>query len=525
MLYTAHFNLREAPFRATPDPRFFYRNAVYREAYATLLYGVLQRKGLIALTGEVGTGKTTLLRRLMDEVGASVRFVLFYNTTLTFDETVEFICGELDIPVGGLSRVQRLQRLNELLIAEARRGGTVALLIDEAQNLGLDVLENLRLISNLETSTEKLLQIVLVGQPELDARLAEPALRQVAQRIAVRSRLVPLRDDEIEPFIDHRLRRCGGRCRALFTTGAIRRITAYAKGVPRVINVLGDGGLVAAYGAGATGVTSGMIDDVAADLGLCRHRRTAAPPATRARRWVAAGVAALAIAGAVVVLRGGSSLMDALPARPGLLEAAFGGRTVGPAIEQPAAAALPASAVAATARAVDSANEATSSPPMSAHLPLEGWVEHWQTIVPRGMTVSEVVSRRYGRHQLLGLELVKDLNPQIVNLDRVATGEPLWMAALTLDTLARRQPDGFYELIVASLMTPDAANRLAGHLRLRGYQARVAARDITPGFRVHRVVLERLESREAVRRAWTTVGRLGWLPPVDAGARRGSRRS
>jgi general secretion pathway protein A len=171
-LYAAHFGLREAPFRATPDPRFFYSNPVYREAYATLLYGVLQRKGFIALTGEVGTGKTTLLRRLMDELGPPVRFVLFYNTTLTFDETIEFICGELALPVDGLSRVQRLQRLNDLLIAEAQKGGNVVLLIDEAQNLGADVLENLRLISNLETSTEKLLQIVLVGQPELDAKLA-----------------------------------------------------------------------------------------------------------------------------------------------------------------------------------------------------------------------------------------------------------------------------------------------------------------------------------------------------------------
>jgi general secretion pathway protein A len=338
-LYTAHFGLREAPFRATPDPRFFYSNPVYREAYATLLYGVLHRKGFIALTGEVGTGKTTLLRRLMEELGPPVRFVLFYNTTLTFDETVEFICGELELAVDGLSRVQRLQRLNDLLIAEARQGGNVVLLIDEAQNLGPDVLENLRLISNLETATDKLLQIVLVGQPELDAKLADPALRQVAQRIAVRYRLEPLRDDEIGRFIDHRLRQCGATRRDLFTADAIQRVTAYSHGVPRLINILCDGALLAAYGAGMTRVTGAIIDEVAGDLKLPRRSETASrrmtmtPPASVLRRRHSAatasalgapGLAALALAAAVVALLVGSSVTamfgDArasLEARPG----------------------------------------------------------------------------------------------------------------------------------------------------------------------------------------------------------------
>ena len=305
-LYAGYFGLTEAPFRATPDPRFFYSNLGYREAYATLLYGVLQRKGFIALTGQIGTGKTTLLRRLMDELGPPVRFVLFYNTTLTFDETVEFICGELELAVDGLSRVQRLQRLNDLLIAEARQGGNVVLLIDEAQNLGPDVLENLRLISNLETSTEKLLQIVLVGQPELDAKLADPRLWQVAQRIAVRYRLDPLPDDEIGRFIDHRLRHCGATRRDLFTADAVRRVAAYSRGVPRLINILCDGALLAAYGIGTRRVTGAMVDEVASDLklrrGVTARRPDLAVPPARMLRWAAPSLAALALAGAAVAL-------------------------------------------------------------------------------------------------------------------------------------------------------------------------------------------------------------------------------
>jgi general secretion pathway protein A len=319
-LYAAHFGLREAPFRATPDPRFFYSNPVYREAYATLLYGVLQRKGFIALTGEVGTGKTTLLRRLMDELGPPVRFVLFYNTTLTFDETIEFICGELALPVDGLSRVQRLQRLNDLLIAEAQKGGNVVLLIDEAQNLGADVLENLRLISNLETSTEKLLQIVLVGQPELDATLADPSLRQVAQRIAVRYCLEPLREQEIEQFIEHRLRQCGAAPRDLFTAEALERVVRYSRGVPRIINVLCDAALLSAYGAGMRRVTGALVDEVAANLKIASgqtprrrldaiaagRRRDNARVRLRALRWAVPGLAVLSLAAAAGALFPGS---------------------------------------------------------------------------------------------------------------------------------------------------------------------------------------------------------------------------
>ncbi len=186
-MYTAYFGFREKPFNVTPDPRFFYENRVYQEAYATLLYGIVERKGFIVLTGEVGTGKTTLLRRLMDNLDAGVRPVFFYNTTFTFDELIQFLCAELELAGG--SRVEKIQALNDFLIAEARRGRTLVLLIDEAQHLSAEVLENLRLLSNLETSTEKLLQIVLVGQPELKAKLEDPALRQLAQRVAIRYRL------------------------------------------------------------------------------------------------------------------------------------------------------------------------------------------------------------------------------------------------------------------------------------------------------------------------------------------------
>jgi general secretion pathway protein A len=276
-----YFGLRGEAFSATPDPEAFYENACYREAYATLLYGVMDRKGFIVLTGEVGTGKTTLLRRLMDHLGTAVRFVFFYNTTLTFDEMVDFMCAELELPVEGVSRVAKLTCLNKVLIDEAVNGRTVVLLLDEAQNLSPEVLESLRLISNLETATEKLLQIVLVGQPELAITLADPGLRQFTQRVALRHRLLPLASDEVDAFIAYRLQRVGRPRQDLFAPDAVRRIAVYSKGVPRLINILCAGALLLAYGAEATRVNRAMIDEVAADLGLGAAPQIARREATR----------------------------------------------------------------------------------------------------------------------------------------------------------------------------------------------------------------------------------------------------
>jgi general secretion pathway protein A len=484
-VYAAHFGLRDAPFRATPDPRLFYLNPGYREAYETLRYGVLERKGFIALIGEVGTGKTTLLRRLMDDLGKTVRFVFFYNTTLTFDETVEFICAELGLPVTDLSRVHKLQRLNEFLITEARKGGHVVLLIDEAQNLSPEVLENLRLISNLETATDKLLQIVLVGQPELDAKLADPALRQITQRIAVRHHLSPLHDGEVGLFIARRLQRCGRPRQDLFTTGAIRRITVYARGIPRAVNILCDAALLVAYAADAKRVTSTMIDEVAFDLRFRSRRRTAPGDALR---WAPASVAAVALVVAIAALLSG-------------LMAVFGD-VPGPQEARADAEVVPAPPTGTVATAVS-----RRAAPQGEEIPSDARGDGQHTVVPPGTSISQLVSERYGPDSLLALDLIRELNPHITDFDRILAGERVWMPSLTSKTVARRQPDGSYHLIVASFATPEEANRLAELIRSSGFSVRVSAHDITRSWRIYRVSIERLESfdtadlvRRSVRR-------------------------
>jgi general secretion pathway protein A len=268
-MYASYFGFREKPFNVTPDPRFFYTNPNYQEAYANLFYGIRERKGFVVVTGEVGTGKTTLLRRLMDELDESVHFVFFYHTQLTFEEMLSFICEDFDLPVGtAAGSLQKIQALNEFLLARLSEGGTGVLLIDEAQNLSDAVLENLRLLSNLETAREKLLQIVLVGQPELELKLAQPQLRQFKQRVMIQCRLGRLKDQEIGPFIHHRLHVVGYDRQDLFPPEVIQRIAVHAKGIPRLINVICDNALLIAYGTSQRKVSPEIVEEVAQDLGL-----------------------------------------------------------------------------------------------------------------------------------------------------------------------------------------------------------------------------------------------------------------
>lgn len=261
-MYAAFYGLEEEPFNITPDPRFLYLNNTYQEALAALGYGIQARKGFLSLVGEAGTGKTTLLRHLLDTLDPSVRTVLLMNPTVSFDEILEYILMELGIPTEATGKLGRFHRLNEFLIEHARAGGNVALLIDEAQDLDPCVLEQLRLLSNLETSREKILQILFAGQPELETKFANPALRQLRQRITLRVRLRPLTPGEVAPYVRTRLERAGATDPAIFAEAALERVGALSHGIPRVINVLCDAALLTAFATGTKQVTPAVIDEV-----------------------------------------------------------------------------------------------------------------------------------------------------------------------------------------------------------------------------------------------------------------------
>jgi general secretion pathway protein A len=266
-MYAEFYGLREPPFNITPDPRFLYLNDCYQEALAALAYGIDARKGFISLIGEAGTGKTTLLRRVLDTVQPSTRTVLLLNPTVTFPEILDHILSELGIPTEGGGKLAQLQRLNEFLLEHTRAGGNVALLIDEAQDLSPSVLEELRLLSNLETAREKILQIVLAGQPELDAILADPGLRQLRQRVTLRVRLRPLSEEEVAAYVNARLEYAGAARRDIFAPGTLPRVASFSHGIPRLVNVLCDAALLTAFAAGNPQVTAEVVDETCRDYG------------------------------------------------------------------------------------------------------------------------------------------------------------------------------------------------------------------------------------------------------------------
>jgi general secretion pathway protein A len=310
-MYLGYYGLREAPFSITPDPRFVHLSERHRDALAHLLFGIDKGGGggFVQLTGEVGTGKTTLSRLLLEQLPAHARIALVLNPRQGGTELLETICEELHLSIEGKrgSAKALVDTLNAYLLEAYAEGLRVVLLIDEAQNLPADALEQVRLLTNLETDTQKLLQILLLGQPELRSLLARPELRQLAQRITARYHLTPLDAQETAEYLRHRWRVAGGQ-KFPFEAKAIRRLHARSGGVPRLLNVIAERALLAGYARDAANIDARLVD-AAADEVL--------PPRAR-RRWpwlAAAAVIAVVAAGALLWPRLSPTPAPVLPAK------------------------------------------------------------------------------------------------------------------------------------------------------------------------------------------------------------------
>ncbi|RPH72973.1 hypothetical protein EHM76_05660, partial [bacterium] len=268
-VYCKHFGLTREPFNVTPDPNFLYLSASHEEALAQFVYGIKARRGFVVLTGEVGTGKTTLIHGLLEKINdGHTHTALIFNLIGSPKDFLRCLCEEFGItsPLEKQNDIQDyLTVLNQFLLECYQRGDNVVLIIDEAQNLSVEVLERVRLLSNFETEQEKLLQILLVGQPELGDRLNQPELRQLKQRVALRHHLSPLNVTECTEYIARRLEISGTRV-SLFSGTAIDTVHVYSGGIPRLINILCDNGLLSAYARRKECVEAAMIDEIAQEL-------------------------------------------------------------------------------------------------------------------------------------------------------------------------------------------------------------------------------------------------------------------
>ena len=268
-MYKNFYGLKENPFNVNPDPRFLFLTQQIEEALTGLMYGIQTRKGFITLTGEVGTGKTTLINRLLDWLHhRKARTAFLFNSRMNSNQLLDFILAEFDIPCDSKSKSQQLMKLNHWLLDRYRLGETVVLVIDEAQNLTYPVLEEIRLLTNLETSTEKLVQIVLSGQPELEEKLKLPQLRQLRQRIMLRCKTAPLSREQTHLYVAERLKIAGAAGGPIFSTQTVDTIHLYSLGIPRVINLLCEHSLVNAFVEQQRPIQPKIVEDVAREFQL-----------------------------------------------------------------------------------------------------------------------------------------------------------------------------------------------------------------------------------------------------------------
>jgi type II secretory pathway predicted ATPase ExeA len=568
-MYNEYFGFREKPFNVTPDPKYFYENPVYQEAYASLLYGIRERKGFIVLSGEVGTGKTTLLRRLMSEPEEDVRFVFFYNTTLSFEELVSFACDELRLDVKGFGRLQKIRALNEFLTRQSLRGGTVVLLVDEAQNLTDDVLENLRLLSNLETATEKLLQIVLVGQTELETILGQPQLRQIKQRVALHCRLDRLKAREVGPFIQHRLSVAGFNRGELFTSDAVDMIASSSRGIPRLINIICDNALLTAYATSAKKVSVDMIREVVADLNLMQEHRPTKPsqvtssPAprpdviknsvepveakidlskeqkppvgngnghteeSRSKLFKISTLSVLVLLIACGIFYESetfswlSETLESIPSVTNLSKKIFPEPST--TSERPARVSI--EPVASSAGQVEAAVNKNDTREAELHqLPTHSEQSSSEpakpvnkaVVVSWGTTLSRIASETYGSNKmLLAMDILKEANPDIQDANWILAGKNLTVPPLTRETLIRQQGDNSYQFILDSFAKSRDAEIFSKAVRGSGYETTIVPHQISQTLTLYRVEIRGLKSQQAAYQAWEVATSKGWISPAE----------
>lgn len=453
-MYYDHFRLSGEPFSLTPDPAFLFLSEKHREAMAAVQYGLLNGRGFITLIGEVGTGKTTILYSVLSQLGPEVATAYVPFAAHTFDDLLTFALKDLgEQPPAGASRLQLLDVLHRMLLRRDAAGQRTALVIDEAQSLPDSTFEELRLLSNFETYTHKLLQIVLVGQPELQERLRQPNLRQLQQRVSVRAIINPLDAPEMEAYILHRLRQVGGDER-LFEPAALRAIVRRTRGIPRRANILCHNALLFAFGRGLPLVSASVAEEAIAEMDERKPGRLGRGSLQRTspgRRWSWRFPLGLATAAALALVAGGAVLLGG---RDGAAPGAGASAAAPPEPPPPVPVAAGPSVPVADAPAPDaqhtpvvvSAAKAPTAPAVEVVEPPAPAAAVRMVSIPPGGSILAAAREIYGKlsdddDTKALLSEIRRLNPELRDVNLVKAGATVKFPHLTKQTESGQPPE------------------------------------------------------------------------------------
>jgi general secretion pathway protein A len=496
-MYEAFFGFKEKPFNITPDPRFLYLSKKHREALAHLIYGVKQRKGFVVLSGEVGTGKTTLVRALLERLDKSFQIAYVLNPTLSVTEFFKFVSHDFGLHVNGASKVDYLIKLHDFLLQSQLDDKTTTLIVDEAQYLEPPLFNEIRMLTNLETSRQKLLQVLLVGQPELNDYLERPDFRHLKQRISIRYHLLPLDRQETVGYIQTRMRIAGAKRQNCFTQGALLQIYEYSGGVPRLINNICDNSLLTAFATDKPIVNEQIVRECADDLRLEKVRKRAKRERRREesapRRHVSVATVLLIVliglvAAGIVMFFSGKMTVPQVTWRsletirslfhkeqePEVLGTGVIQReetdqkeeTTEPQFESEDSFPVEAPLV-ETAPVTDSLEGESkgSRNPDSGDTPGVAENPGSQVVTAKlGENVSQIIFREFGRLDTHLLEAVRKLNPEIEDINKIEAGQTIRLPSDSVEAYKNPGTPSYFSIHIGSFKRMDQANNLFEHL-------------------------------------------------------------
>ncbi len=510
-MYTQFYNFSEKPFNLTPDPKFLYLTPSHREALASMLYGINERKGFINVTGEVGVGKTTLIYTLFNNLNEKVKTAFVYHTTATFEQLLTYILMDLNITVDSTDKITLLSKLNAYLTYNISQDETLAIIVDEAQNIPNKVMEEFRLLSNLETTKQKLLQILLVGQPELEEKLNSQDLRQLKQRIGIRRKIKPLSQEECKEYIDHRLKTVGSSSKNIFTSDAIALICKHAGGIPRVINIICDNSLLIGYGLSQKKVTGKIVQEALDDLnespngGLISQEMI--PPVAREERTISRRTLGLLI-GAVVLFI--ALILFALTNRDTVKDSSSQEKVVqltqldpekpvtSTAPEQPVATTAPQPEIKDKTPMIESPPEPVQEKPLPKTSTITTVKEEITktSLLEAGGSLYSIALKHYRQANPTIYDLILRANTDITDIRLIPDEQQIVLPKITQDSFITKTSDGSYQIYIGTFETRKRANEKASQVADLGKQSTVKAHKFSAKDTWYRVTLGNFASKK-----------------------------